>query len=54
MGIFVLVQQLPMELRTNPLLWTGVGVAAAISVALTVLKGRSRVRTERERPLAEI
>ncbi|WP_347404351.1 sulfite exporter TauE/SafE family protein [Micromonospora sp. WMMD961] len=48
MGVLVLVQQLPMELRTNPLLWTGVGVAASISVALTLLRGRSKVRKQGE------
>ncbi|WP_406065872.1 sulfite exporter TauE/SafE family protein [Micromonospora sp. NBC_00860] len=48
MGVLVLVQQLPTELRTDPLLWTGIGVAAAISVALTVLRGRSKVRTQGE------
>ncbi|MEH0845633.1 sulfite exporter TauE/SafE family protein [Micromonospora sp. CPCC 205711] len=42
MGVFVLGQQLPVELRTNPLLWTGVGAAAAIAVAVTVLRGRRK------------
>ncbi|MET8121862.1 sulfite exporter TauE/SafE family protein [Micromonospora sp. NPDC005189] len=45
MGVFVLGQQLPEDLRTNPLLWAGVGVAAAISVVLTVLKGRRKAQT---------
>ncbi|MGW3618738.1 sulfite exporter TauE/SafE family protein [Micromonospora arida] len=45
MGVFVLGQQLPEDLRTNPLLWAGVGVAAAISVVLTVLKGRRQAQT---------
>ncbi|MFI7662971.1 sulfite exporter TauE/SafE family protein [Micromonospora parva] len=40
MGVFVLAQQLPDDLRTRPLLWVGVGVAAAITVALTVLHTR--------------
>ncbi|MEU5964679.1 sulfite exporter TauE/SafE family protein [Micromonospora parva] len=40
MGVFVLGQQLPDDLRTRPLLWVGVGVAAAITVALTVLRTR--------------
>ncbi|MEV1075763.1 sulfite exporter TauE/SafE family protein [Micromonospora parva] len=40
MGVFVLGQQLPDDLRTRPLLWVGVGVAAAITVALTVLHTR--------------
>ncbi|MET7709577.1 sulfite exporter TauE/SafE family protein [Micromonospora sp. NPDC005413] len=45
MGVFVLGQQLPDDLRTNPLLWVGVGVAAAISVVLTMLKGRRKAQT---------
>ncbi|MEU1245020.1 sulfite exporter TauE/SafE family protein [Micromonospora parva] len=40
MGVFVLGQQLPDDLRTRPLLWAGVGVAAAITVTLTVLHTR--------------
>ncbi|MEU4382387.1 sulfite exporter TauE/SafE family protein [Micromonospora echinofusca] len=36
MGVFVLAQQLPAELRSNPLLWTGVGIAVATAVAVTV------------------
>ncbi|TYB34208.1 sulfite exporter TauE/SafE family protein [Micromonospora sp. AP08] len=48
MGVFVLGQQLPEELRTSPLLWTGVGVAAAVTVALTVLRGRRRPELRRE------
>ncbi|MFI2651473.1 sulfite exporter TauE/SafE family protein [Micromonospora fulviviridis] len=47
MGVFVLGQQLPEELRTNPLLWTGVGVAAVI-VALAVLRGRRKPEPRRE------
>ncbi|WP_320066061.1 sulfite exporter TauE/SafE family protein [Micromonospora sp. RTGN7] len=38
MGVFVLGQQLPEELRTNPLLWIGVGVIAAVTVVVTVLR----------------
>lgn len=45
MGVFVLGQQLPDDLRTNPLLCVGVGVAAAISVGLTMLKGRRKAQT---------
>lgn len=41
MGVFVLAQQLPGDLRSNPLLWAGVGVAAAIAVALA-LGGKRR------------
>ncbi|MGW9198679.1 sulfite exporter TauE/SafE family protein [Micromonospora chersina] len=48
MGVFVLGQQLPDELRTSPLLWTGVGVAAAVIVALTVLRGRKKSEPRRE------
>lgn len=40
MGVFVLGQQLPDDLRTRPLLWAGVGVVAAITVTLTVLHAR--------------
>ncbi|MGC1213343.1 MAG: sulfite exporter TauE/SafE family protein [Micromonospora sp.] len=48
MGVFVLVQQLPQELRTNPLLWAGVGVAGAIAVAVTVLLGRRKPAPQSE------
>ncbi|MEU7845835.1 sulfite exporter TauE/SafE family protein [Micromonospora parva] len=40
MGVFVLGQQLPGDLRTRLLLWAGVGVVAAITVTLTVLHTR--------------
>jgi uncharacterized membrane protein YfcA len=42
MGVFVLGQQLPEELRINPLLWAGSGVAAAVGVAVAVLRNRRR------------
>jgi hypothetical protein len=42
MGIFVLAQQLPTDLRTNPLLWTAVGAAAATTAAVVVIRRRSR------------
>lgn len=48
MGVFVLGQQLPDQLRTSPLVWTGVGLAAAVTVALTVLRGRRRPEPRRE------
>lgn len=48
MGVFVLGQQLPEGLRTSLLFWTGVGVAAAVTVALTVLRGRSKPEPRRE------
>ncbi|MEU0151354.1 sulfite exporter TauE/SafE family protein [Micromonospora fulviviridis] len=48
MGVFVLGQQLPEELRTSPLLWTGVGVGATVTVALAVLRGRRKPEPRRE------
>ncbi|WP_433318696.1 sulfite exporter TauE/SafE family protein [Micromonospora chersina] len=48
MGVFVLGQQLPDQLRTSPLVWTGVGGAAAVTVALTVLRGRRKPQPRRE------
>ncbi|MGV9373001.1 sulfite exporter TauE/SafE family protein [Micromonospora tulbaghiae] len=42
MGVFVLGQQLPEQLRTNPLLWAGVGVAGAVAVTVAVLLGRRK------------
>ncbi|MEV4466210.1 sulfite exporter TauE/SafE family protein [Micromonospora echinofusca] len=42
MGVFVLTQQLPAELRSNPLLWTGVGIAVAATVAVSVPLGRRK------------
>ncbi|MEU5941340.1 sulfite exporter TauE/SafE family protein [Micromonospora sp. NPDC047548] len=48
MGVFVLGQQLPEELRTNPLLWIGISVAAAIAVAVTVLRGRRKSQPQSE------
>ncbi|PSK66309.1 hypothetical protein B0E53_01764 [Micromonospora sp. MH33] len=48
MGVFVLGQQLPEELRTSPLLWTGVGVGAAVTVGLAVLRGRRKPEPRRE------
>ncbi|MEU5531104.1 sulfite exporter TauE/SafE family protein [Micromonospora chersina] len=48
MGVFVLGQQLPDQLRTSPLVWTGVGLAAAVTVALTVLQGRRKPEPRRE------
>ncbi|MEV4544387.1 sulfite exporter TauE/SafE family protein [Micromonospora echinaurantiaca] len=40
MGVFVLAQQLPGDLRSDPLLWVGVGVAAAIAVVLAARGGK--------------
>ncbi|NES16000.1 MULTISPECIES: sulfite exporter TauE/SafE family protein [Micromonospora] len=48
MGVFVLGQQLPEELRTNPLLWAGVGVAAAITAVVAVLRSRRGPATPSE------
>ncbi|WP_435153122.1 sulfite exporter TauE/SafE family protein [Micromonospora aurantiaca (nom. illeg.)] len=42
MGVFVLGQQLPEQLRTNPLLWAGVGVAGAVAATVAVLLGRRK------------
>lgn len=42
MGVLVLAEQLPDELRNKPQLWIGVGVAAAIGVAVGLLRGRRR------------
>ncbi|MFJ8582556.1 sulfite exporter TauE/SafE family protein [Micromonospora sp. NPDC093277] len=39
MGVFVLAQQLPGELRSNPLLWTALAVAA-VAVAVAMLRRR--------------
>jgi len=48
MGIFVLGQQLPEELRSNPLLWVGVGVAGAVAVTAAVRRGRRKPAPESE------
>ncbi|WP_433530421.1 sulfite exporter TauE/SafE family protein [Micromonospora sp. CA-263727] len=48
MGVFVLAQQLPAELRSDPLLWAAVAVAGA-AVAVTVLL-RHRRRAPVSRP----
>ncbi|PZG07736.1 hypothetical protein C1I95_30690 [Micromonospora craterilacus] len=50
MGVFVLAQQLPTELRANPLLWAAAVVAAAAPVVI-VLRWRGR-RTRVNRPAA--
>jgi uncharacterized membrane protein YfcA len=42
MGIFVLAQQLPADLRSNPLLWTVIGTAAAATATFAVIRGRGR------------
>jgi len=44
MGVFVLAQQLPAGLRTNPVLWTVAGAVALVAGALTRLRGRRQVR----------
>jgi uncharacterized membrane protein YfcA len=41
MGVFVLAQQLSAQLHTNPLLWTGLGVAATATAAIAVRRARS-------------
>ncbi|SCE99958.1 sulfite exporter TauE/SafE family protein [Micromonospora mirobrigensis] len=48
MGVFVLGQQLPAELRTNPLLWSGAGIVVAVAAAATVRHGRRRPAAGRE------
>ncbi|MFC8848465.1 MULTISPECIES: sulfite exporter TauE/SafE family protein [unclassified Micromonospora] len=40
MGVFVLAQQLPAGLRTNPALWIGLGIAVAVAVTATATRGR--------------
>ncbi|MFI7434138.1 TSUP family transporter [Micromonospora haikouensis] len=42
MGVFVLAQQLPDGLRTNPVLWIALGVAVAAAVTVTTRGGRNR------------
>ncbi|WP_433342274.1 sulfite exporter TauE/SafE family protein [Micromonospora sp. CA-111912] len=44
MGVFVLAQQLPDAVRTNPLLWTALGLAAVVTVGVTVRQNRRRGR----------
>ncbi|NBE83961.1 sulfite exporter TauE/SafE family protein [Micromonospora rubida] len=49
MGVFVLAQQLPDAVRTNPLLWIALGLAAVVTVGVTVRQYRRRGRhTTRE------
>jgi uncharacterized membrane protein YfcA len=49
MGVFVLAQQLPDGLRSNPLLWIGLGLVVAVSVTLTTRHGRRTPAAEREK-----
>ncbi|MFF3866220.1 sulfite exporter TauE/SafE family protein [Micromonospora sp. NPDC001898] len=44
MGVFVLTQQLPDSVRTNPLLWIALGLAAVVTVGVTVRQNRRRGR----------
>ena len=53
MGVFVLVQQLPTRLSTNPILWApavAVGVAAATTVAVRSRKHRARASGQPDGP----
>ncbi|MEV0156922.1 sulfite exporter TauE/SafE family protein [Micromonospora sp. NPDC050686] len=50
MGVFVLGQQLPEGLRSNPLLWTGAAVGLAVAVAVAVRNGR-RERSAHRQPV---
>ncbi|SCG74528.1 sulfite exporter TauE/SafE family protein [Micromonospora coxensis] len=52
MGVFVLAQQLPAGLRSNPLLWIGLGLAVAVSVTLTTRHGRRAPDAAREKQVA--
>jgi uncharacterized membrane protein YfcA len=55
MGVFVLSQQIPAELRTNPLLWAVVGAAAVVTLVGVLLHRRSGQRkpvTAEAEPLA--
>ncbi|WP_347403515.1 sulfite exporter TauE/SafE family protein [Micromonospora sp. WMMD967] len=53
MGVFVLGQQLPDDLRTRPLLWAGVGVVAAITVTVAVWHGRECANRPDRRPATD-
>ncbi|WP_433393254.1 sulfite exporter TauE/SafE family protein [Micromonospora sp. KLBMP9576] len=44
MGVFVLAQQLPERLRTEPLLWAVVAGAAVVVAAVAVVRRRTRTR----------
>ncbi|SCL59651.1 sulfite exporter TauE/SafE family protein [Micromonospora peucetia] len=44
MGVFVLAQQLPDQVRTSPLLWSALGLALAVAVGFTAWRGRLRRR----------
>ncbi|WP_431903546.1 sulfite exporter TauE/SafE family protein [Micromonospora carbonacea] len=46
MGVFVLAQQLPAGLRTNPALWIALGIAVAVSVTVTATHGRRAAPAE--------
>jgi len=54
MGVFVLSQQLPANLRIKPLLWTAVGTIAAAAATVIVVraKGRHTRRTAHAEPPA--
>ncbi|SCF11359.1 hypothetical protein GA0070558_12935 [Micromonospora haikouensis] len=50
MGVFVLAQQLPDGLRTNPVLWIALGVAVAAAVTVTATHGRRAAPVEAPPP----
>ncbi|MCZ7379888.1 sulfite exporter TauE/SafE family protein [Micromonospora sp. WMMC250] len=52
MGVFVLAQQLPVDLRTNPLLWAPAGAAGVVAAAATLLCRGWRKRHSESRVLA--
>jgi uncharacterized protein len=49
-GVFVLAQQLPTRLRTDPLLWTLTATAAAATVATLAVRGRTRRTAAHHQP----
>jgi hypothetical protein len=48
MGVFVLAQQFPAHLRTNPLLWMVTGTVTVVATAVAIVRHRKRRAGERE------